>query len=96
MLLGLSIDGKIVNGRVNQDNSIYEELLGAPLCEDTTTRQTSSQPRCQGIYLKDLKTILFKYTLSEESTEYEKIIKAWCYIMILFGKFYFLKVSVIW
>ena len=37
MLLGLPIDGKTVNERVNQDKSIYEELFGASLCEDITT-----------------------------------------------------------
>jgi hypothetical protein len=89
MLLGLPIDGRVINGRVNQDNSICNELLGAPLCEDTTTGQTLGQPRGQGINLKYLKQYYSSITLNEESTEYEKIIKAQCYIMILFGKFLF-------
>ena len=72
MLLGLPIDGKDVNGRVNQDNSICEELLGAPLCEDTTMRQASGQPRGQGINIKYLKQYYLIITLSEDSTEYEK------------------------
>ena len=45
MLLGLRIDGKAVNGRVNQDNSICNELLDAPLCDDQAAREKSGQAR---------------------------------------------------
>lgn len=51
MLLGLPIKGKATNGIVNQDNAICEELLGAPLCEDTSM----GQARGQGINLKYIK-----------------------------------------
>jgi hypothetical protein len=89
MLLGLRIDDKVVNGRVNQDNSICNKLLGAPLCDDQSTGETSSQARGQGINLKYLKQYYTSITLTEEYTEYEKIIKAQCYIIILFGNFLF-------
>ena len=82
MLLGLHINGKAVNDRVNQDNSICDELLGAPLCGDTTTGKTYGQAMDQGINLKYLKQYYASITLTEKSTEYEKIIKARCYIMI--------------
>ena len=65
MLLGLPIDGNVVNGRVNQDNSICEEFLGAPLYEDTTMGHTSAQPRGQGINLKYLKQYYSSITLNE-------------------------------
>lgn len=55
MLLGLCINGKEVNGRVNQDNNIWNELLGAPLLDDETEGDTSGQARVQGINLKYLK-----------------------------------------
>jgi len=45
MLLGLRIDGKAVNDRVNQDNSIGNELLGAPFCDDQAAGDTSGQAR---------------------------------------------------
>lgn len=79
MLLGLSIEGKVISGRVNQDNTICEELLGAPLFEDTI--------RDQGITLKyqHYSNII----LSEDVTNYEKPIKTRCYIMLLFGNFLF-------
>ena len=89
MLLGLRIDGKAVNGRVNQDNNICNELLGAPLLDDETEGDTSGQARGQGINLKYLKQYYASIVLSDDSTEYEKIIKARCYIMILFGNFLF-------
>ncbi|KAI5447876.1 hypothetical protein KIW84_015355 [Lathyrus oleraceus] len=47
MLLGLRIDGKAVNGKVNQDNNICNELLGDPLLDDETEGDTSSQARGQ-------------------------------------------------
>ncbi|KAI5421217.1 hypothetical protein KIW84_044885 [Lathyrus oleraceus] len=47
MLLGLRIDGKAVNGRVNQNNSICNELLGDPLLDDETEGETSGQARGQ-------------------------------------------------
>ena len=80
MLLGLRIDGKAVNGQVNQDNNICNELLGAPLLDDKTKGDTFGQARGQGINLKYLKQYYASIVLSEDSTEYEKIIKARCYI----------------
>lgn len=77
--------------RVIQDNSICEELLGSLLCEDTTTGRILDQPRGQGVNLKYLKQCYSNITLNEECTEYEKIIKASCYIMILFDNFLFLE-----
>ncbi|KAI5404594.1 hypothetical protein KIW84_051667 [Lathyrus oleraceus] len=47
MLLGLRIDGKAVNGRVNQNNSICNELLDAPLCGGQAEGETSGQARGQ-------------------------------------------------
>lgn len=64
MLWDLPIEGRVVNGRVNQDNIICEELFGAPLCEDTT--------RGQGIILKYLKQHYSSIILIEDSTENEK------------------------
>lgn len=87
MLLGLSIKGRDVNGRVNQDNAIWEKLLGAPLFEDTTMGQ--------GISLKYLKKQYSNMTLTEDSTEDEKIIKTRCYICYYLVNFYFLKLLVI-
>lgn len=81
MLLALPIEGRVVNGRVLQDNAIHEELLVAPLCEDTT--------RGQGINLKYLKQHDSSIILTEDLTGYEKIIKTRCFIMILFGHFLF-------
>ncbi|XP_050908602.1 protein MAIN-LIKE 2-like [Lathyrus oleraceus] len=89
MLLGLRIDGKAVNGKVNHVNDICNELLGAPLLDDEPEGDTSSQARGQGINLKYLRQYYNSIVLSEDSTEYEKIIKARCYIMILFGNFLF-------
>ena len=45
----------------------------------------------QSINLKYLKQYYSSITLNEESTEYEKIIKVQCYIMILFDNFLFLE-----
>ncbi|KAI5410898.1 hypothetical protein KIW84_056151 [Lathyrus oleraceus] len=89
MLLGLRIDGKAVNGRFNQDNNIYNELLGSPLLDDETEGDTFGQARGKGINLKYLKQYYASTVLSDDSTDYEKIIKARCYIMILFGNFLF-------
>jgi hypothetical protein len=89
MLLGLRIDGKAVNDRVNQDNNICNELLGAHLLDDETEGDTSGQARGQGISLKYLKQYYASIVIPDDSTEYEKIIKAWCYIMILFDNFLF-------
>ena len=55
MLLGLRIDGKAVNGRVNHDNSICNELLGAPLCDDQAAGETSDQAMGKDINLRYLK-----------------------------------------
>lgn len=65
MFLGLSIKGKVVKGRVNQDNVIYKKLLGAPLCEDKT--------RSQCINLKYLKQYYSSIILTEDSTEYDSV-----------------------
>lgn len=54
MLLGLSIEGNVVNGKVNQDNTIYKELLGALLCEDIST----GKARRQGINQSILKNTI--------------------------------------
>lgn len=81
MLLGLRVEGKAVNGQVNQDNAICEQLLGADLMDDSA--------RGQGISLRYLKAHYANMTLTDESTEEEKIMKTRCYIMILFGNFLF-------
>lgn len=82
ILLGIHIEGKAINGQVNLDNALCEQLLGVDLFEDT--------PNGQGINLKYLKKT-FKYELTANSTEDEKIRKNQCYIMILFGKILFEK-----
>lgn len=81
MLLGLSVEGIVVNGRVNQDNRICKQLLGVALFEDTE--------KGQGINLKYLKQHYSNMILTKDSTENEKIMKMWCYIMLLFGNFLF-------
>lgn len=81
MLLGLSIEGRTINGKVNQHNTICEQLLGALLFEDTS--------RDQGINLKYLKQHYSNMTLTKNLTEDEKIIKTQYYILLLFGNFLF-------
>ncbi|XP_050896115.1 serine/threonine-protein phosphatase 7 long form homolog [Lathyrus oleraceus] len=72
MLLGLRIDGKAVNGKVNHVNDICNELLGAPLLDDEPEGDTSSQARGQGINLKYLRQYYNSIVLSEDSTELHK------------------------
>lgn len=81
MLLGPRVEGKFVNGQVNQDNAICTQLLGADLIVDTA--------RGQGIHLRYLKAHYSSMVLTAEATEKEKIMKTQCYIMILFGNFLF-------
>ena len=81
MLFGLSIDGKAVNGWVNQDNTICEELLGVSLFKQGT--------RGQGINLHLLRKYHNSIVITENSTEQENFVKSRCYIMILFGHFLF-------
>lgn len=50
MLLGLPVKGKVVDGRVSQDNAICEQFLGVDLFEDTA--------RGQDINLNTLKNII--------------------------------------
>ncbi|XP_050889281.1 serine/threonine-protein phosphatase 7 long form homolog [Lathyrus oleraceus] len=69
MLLGLRIDGKAVNGKVNHVNDICNELLGAPLLDDEPEGDTSSQARGQGINLKYLRQYYNSIVLSEDSTD---------------------------
>lgn len=64
MLLGLPIEDKAVNGRVNKDNTICEELMGASLCEDIS--------RGQGINLKYIKQYYSILTLTEDSMSIKK------------------------
>lgn len=59
-----TIEGMDVNGRVNQDNGICEQLLGAHLFEDTT--------RGQGINLKHLKQHHSNMILTKESIKDKK------------------------
>lgn len=63
-LLGLHIKGKVVNGKVNKDNAICEELLGADFFEDAA--------RGQGIYLRYLKQHYKILVLTEDLTENKK------------------------
>ena len=65
MLFGLPIDGKDVNGRVNQDNAICEELLGVSLFEQGS--------RGQGINLRLLREYHSSLVITENSTEQEKM-----------------------
>ena len=67
--------------------TLYAMNCWVPLCVKTQLREeTFGQARSQDINLKYLKQYYTSIILSEESTKYEKIIKARCYIMILFGK----------
>ena len=82
MLLGLPVDGKAVNGSVQQPNSLCEELLGGDMVE-------GGDARGQGILLTKLKNHYATLELNENSSELAKIIKPRTYIMILFGTFLF-------
>lgn len=81
MLLGLPTKGKAVNGNTNLAKIMCEELLGANLIDDT--------PRGQCILLTCLKTHYRGISLTENSTEQQKIIKIICYIMLLIVSFLF-------
>lgn len=85
MLLGLRIEGKVVNGQVNQDNAICVQILGADLIDDTA--------KGQGVNLRYRKKYYSNMVLTVDATEEEKIMKIRCYIMILFGKFLFPKTT---
>ena len=82
MLLGLPIDGKAVNGSVQQPNSQCEELLGRDMVE-------GGGARGQGILLTNLKRHYASMELNENSSENDRVVKARTYIMILFGTFLF-------
>ena len=82
MLMGLPIDGKAVNGPVQQPNNICEELLGRDMVEGPTARG-------QGIFLSTLREYYYSLVLDENSTEEQKIIKTRNYIMLMFGSFLF-------
>lgn len=82
MLLALPLNGKVVNGWVNKDNTICKELLCVHLFEDTS--------RGQGIN-KYLKQHYSTMKLTENSSEQEKkwklVVILWYYLVTL----YFLK-----
>ena len=84
MLLGLPIDGKAVNGSVQQPNSLHEELLGKDIVGGNSARG-------QGILLTELKKHYATLELNENSSELARIIKARNYMMILFGSLLFPK-----
>ena len=81
MLLGLPIEGKVVNGKTNYANSICMDLLENDLLDDNA--------RGQGILLSRLKSYYNSLYLDEHSTEDARIIKTRCYIMLLIGSFLF-------
>ena len=85
MLLGLPIDGKAVNGSVQQPNSQCEELLGRDMVE-------GGGARGQEILLTDLKRHYASMELNENSSENDRVVKSRTYLMILFGTFFFPKV----
>ena len=81
MLLGLPIEGKTVNGKTNYVNSICMDLLDADLLDDNS--------RGQGIILSRLKAYYNNLQLDENSTKEARIIKTWCYIILLISLFLF-------
>ncbi|XP_050889584.1 serine/threonine-protein phosphatase 7 long form homolog [Lathyrus oleraceus] len=85
MLLGLRIDGKPVTGNVQQPNQICVQMLGVDLVEG----EGSAKARGQGIKLSSLQLYHDSITLTEESSEQEKVIKTRVYIMLLFGNLLF-------
>lgn len=81
MLLGLPIYGKTLNGKINVDESIFEELLGTLL--------TKYDMRGQCIKHTWLKYLCSRMVLIEMSIEKQKIIKTRIYMMLLIGLFLF-------
>src|SRR4051812_46426471 len=63
MLLGLPIEGKVVNGRVQHANALCEKVLGKDMIEGDTNL------RGQRINLKTLKKYYESLELDENSTE---------------------------
>ena len=80
MLLGLPVDGKAVNGSVQQPNSLCEELLGRDMVE-------GGGARGQGIILTELKNY-YAIGIERKFLELDKVIKARNDIMILFGNLF--------
>ena len=67
MLLGFPVDGKAVNGSVQQLNSQCEELLGRYMVE-------GGGARGQGILLTELKSHYISLELNENSSENDRVV----------------------
>ncbi|XP_050904925.1 protein MAINTENANCE OF MERISTEMS-like [Lathyrus oleraceus] len=87
MLLGLRIDGKPVTGNVQQPNQICVQMLGVDLVEG----EGSAKARGQGIKLSSLQLYHDSITLTEESSEQEKVIKTRFTLCYCLGTCYFPK-----
>src|SRR4051812_8608448 len=85
MLLGLSTNGKVGFGNVQQPNALCIEILGVDLIEG----EGRERGRGQGIKLAGLQKSYDDLQLDHFSSDESKLYKTRIYSMLLFGRFLF-------